>query len=179
MPTAEAAWSVSGRAKARVKGRWDGSICWVLSRNSVTWNYNDLGVMLSQNVLPSVICVTKLLDIVGKLCHVLGEPTLKKWISSWQTSRNKSNKMPSKKPNEPIKKYSKKANAREYALFYYVSFPSFGSPFRLGCFFDFPFVSFLFYFYLCFCFCFCLFRILSSNVFLLLTYVCCACRTQY
>ena len=37
--------------------------------------------------------------------------------------------------------------------FYYVSFPSFGSPFRLGCFFDFPFilfVSFLFYFYLCF-----------------------------
>ena len=31
----------------------------------------------------------------------------------------------------------------------------------------------------CFCFCFCLFRILSPNVFLLLTYVCCACRTQY
>ena len=34
--------------------------------------------ILSRNVLPSVICVSKLLDIVGNLCHVLGEPTLKK-----------------------------------------------------------------------------------------------------
>ena len=38
----------------------------------------DFGVISSRNVLPSVICVTKLLDIVGKLCHVSGEPTLKK-----------------------------------------------------------------------------------------------------
>ena len=43
-----------------------------------------------------------------------------------------------------------------FFLFYYVSFPSFGSPFRLGCFFVFPFilfVSFLFYFifvFICF-----------------------------
>ena len=35
MPTAEADWSVSGRATARAKGRSDGSICLVLSRNSV------------------------------------------------------------------------------------------------------------------------------------------------
>ena len=51
------------------------------------------------------------------------------------------------------------------------------------CLFHFCFILslFLFVFLLlfCFCFCFCLFRILSSNVFLLLTYVCCACRTQY
>ena len=62
-----------------------------------------------------------------------------------------------------------------FISFYYVSFPSFGSPFRLGCFFDFPFILFvsffvfifIFVFYLfsyfvfvfCFCFCFCLFRI--------------------
>ena len=32
---------------------------------------------MSRNVLPSVICVTKLLDIVGNLCYVIGEPTLK------------------------------------------------------------------------------------------------------
>ena len=43
----------------------------------------------------------------------------------------------------------------------------------------FIFVLFVFLLWFCFCFCFCLFRILSSNVFLLLTYVCCACRTQY
>ena len=41
------------------------------------WLYHDLGVLLSRNVLPSVICVTKLVDIVGSLCHVIGEPTLK------------------------------------------------------------------------------------------------------
>ena len=36
MLTAEAAWSVSGRAKARAKGRRDGSsTCLVLSRDSV------------------------------------------------------------------------------------------------------------------------------------------------
>ena len=35
MPTAEAGWSVSGRAEARAKGRKDGSTCLVLSRNSV------------------------------------------------------------------------------------------------------------------------------------------------
>ena len=35
-------------------------------------------VILSQNVLRSVICVAKLLDIVGILCHVSGEPTLRK-----------------------------------------------------------------------------------------------------
>ena len=37
MPTAEAAWSVSGRAKARAKGRRDGSTCFVLSRDSVIY----------------------------------------------------------------------------------------------------------------------------------------------
>ena len=40
-----------------------------------------------------------------------------------------------------------------FISFYYVSFPSFGSPCRLGCFFDFPFilfVSFFVFFYLCF-----------------------------
>ena len=45
--------------------------------------------------------------------------------------------------------------------------------------FIFILVLFVFLLLICFCFCFCLFRILSSNVFLLLTYVCCACRTQY
>ena len=70
---------------------------------------------MSRNVLPSVICATKLLDIVGKLCHVLGEPTLKIEFPAGKTSRNKSNKMPSKKPNELVKKYSKETNAREYA----------------------------------------------------------------
>ena len=55
-------------------------------------------------------------------------------------------------------------------------------PLHFVCFIFVLFLSlFLFVFLLlsCFCFCFCLFRILSSNVFLLLTYVCCACRTQY
>ena len=41
-------------------------------------SFHGLGVILSRNVLRSVICVAKLLDIVGNLCHVLGEPTLKK-----------------------------------------------------------------------------------------------------
>ena len=103
MPTAEAGWSVSGRAEARATGRRDGSTCFVLSRNSVTWKYHDLGVILSRNVLPWVICVTKLLDIVGKLCH----------LSAGETSTNKSKKNPSKKPNELVKKYSKESNARE------------------------------------------------------------------
>ena len=84
MPKAEAAWSVSGRAKARAKGRRDGSTCLflsrILSRESIMiwelFGHHDLGVIWSQNVLPSVICVTKLLDIVRNLCHVLGEPTL-------------------------------------------------------------------------------------------------------
>ena len=72
MPTAEAAWSVSGHAKARAKGRRNGSTCClVLCRDSVTWKYHALGVTLSRNVLPSVICVAKLLGIVGNLCHVL------------------------------------------------------------------------------------------------------------
>ena len=77
-----------------------------------------------------------------------------------------------------------------FILFYYVSFPSFGSPFRLGCFFDFPFilfVSFFVLFFLCFylfsyyhfvfvfVFVFVYFVFLSSNVFLLLTYVCMLC----
>ena len=53
---------------------------------------HDLGVILSRKVLPSVICVTKLLDIVGNWCHVLGESTQKKTISSWQTIRYKSKK---------------------------------------------------------------------------------------
>ena len=35
-----------------------------------------------------------------------------------------------------------------FISFYYVSFPSFGSPFRLGCFFDFPFVLFVSFFVL-------------------------------
>ena len=34
----------------------------------------DLGVISPRNVWPSVICVTKLLDIVGKLCHVQVNP---------------------------------------------------------------------------------------------------------
>ena len=81
-----------------------------------------------------------------------------------------------------------------FISFYCVSFPSFGSPLRLGCFFDFPFVLFVSFFVLflslflfVFLFCFCFFFVfvfvyfvfLSSNVFLLLTYVCCAYRTQY
>ena len=45
------------------------------------------GSYWSWKVLPSVICVAKLLDIVGNLCHVLGETTLKKWISSWQNEQ--------------------------------------------------------------------------------------------
>ena len=36
------------------------------------------GSFLSRNVLPSVVCVAKLLDIVDNFCHVLGESTLKK-----------------------------------------------------------------------------------------------------
>ena len=87
MSTEEAAWSVSGHAKARAKGLRDGSTCLVLSRDSVTCKYHGLGVTLSRNVLPSVICVAKLLDIVGNLCHVLGEPTLKKGIASWQNEQ--------------------------------------------------------------------------------------------
>ena len=50
-------------------------------------NNHDSGVILSRNVLPSEICATKLLDIVGNLCHVLGEPTLKNIISSWQNEQ--------------------------------------------------------------------------------------------
>ena len=51
---------------------------------------------MSRNVLPPVICVTKLLEIVGNLLYVLGEPTQKKMSFQQQltakTSRNKSNK---------------------------------------------------------------------------------------
>ena len=79
-------------------------------------NNYDLGVILSRNVLPSAICVTKLLDIVGNLCHVLGEPTLKKLnFQLAKRADTKAIKRPSKKPNEPVKKYSKETNAREYA----------------------------------------------------------------
>ena len=50
------------------------------------------------------------------------------------------------------------------------------------CFYLFSYFVFCFFCF-CFCFCFCFvfvyFVFLSSNVFLLLTYVCCACRTQY
>ena len=36
-------------------------------------------------------------------------------IPAGKTSKNKSNEMPSKKPNALVKKYSKETNAREYA----------------------------------------------------------------
>ena len=55
-------------------------------------------------------------------------------------------------------------------------------PLHFVCFILFLFLSLFYlfsYYYFVLIFCFCLFRILSSNVFLLLTYVCCACRTQY
>ena len=44
----------------------------LLRKNTMMWE-----LFLSRNVLPSVICVTKLLDIVGNLCHVLCEHTKK------------------------------------------------------------------------------------------------------
>ena len=70
-----------------------------------------------------------------------------------------------------------------FISFYYVYFPSFGSPFRLGCFFDFPFILFVSFFvlflslFLCvflFCFCFLfLFLFLFISYFSLPMYFCC------
>ena len=69
---------------------------------------HDLGVILSRNVLLSAICVTILLDIVGCLCHVLGEPMLKKLnFQLAKQADTKTIKRPGKKPNEIVKQYSK------------------------------------------------------------------------
>ena len=60
MPTAEATWSVSGRAKARAKGRRDGSFtCLVLSRDSVIY------------IGQSDACTTKLANLYCTLSYLL------------------------------------------------------------------------------------------------------------
>ena len=84
-----------------------------------------------------------------------------------------------------------------FISFYYVFFSELWLSFAVGLFLPFPlhcvcfifcfififvFIWFLFcflFFVFVFVFVFVYFEFLSSNVFLLLTYVCCACRTQY
>ena len=73
-------------------------------------NDHGLGVILSQHVLPSVICVTKLLDIVGNLCHVVGEPKLKK--RNFQLAKRAETKAIRKKAEKETKQTSKKVQQR-------------------------------------------------------------------
>ena len=65
MPTAEAAWSVSGRAKARAKGRRDGSsTCLVLSRDSVIYKLLDRVMRVRLNLPTALVLHFELSAVV-------------------------------------------------------------------------------------------------------------------